>query len=99
MSRALDRAGERLAGLARLHASANPDRPLERGFARVVRRDGSLVRQGASLASGEAVELVFHDARRQAVVDGEPGEPAAPKTAKAAKPAKPAPPSSQGQLF
>jgi hypothetical protein len=65
----------------------------------VLRADGSLVRQAASLSSGEPVELVFHDARRHAVVDGSPGEPAlAAKPARAPKPPK-APPTSQGQLF
>jgi exodeoxyribonuclease VII large subunit len=94
--RALARTDERLAGLAKLLAAVNPDRPLERGFARVHRRDGGLVRQGAALASGEAVSLVFADATREAVIDG-----AAPP----ARPTRPARPASkpqaatQGDLF
>lgn len=100
MARALDRASERLASLARLHAAANPDQPLQRGFARVVRLDGGLVRDGADLASGEGVQLVFRDVTREATIDGTPSvAPPAAKPAKTPKPSKPASPTSQGQLF
>jgi exodeoxyribonuclease VII large subunit len=92
VERGLARTGERLTSLGKLLAAVNPDLPLDRGFARVHRADGSLVRQGASLASGEEIKLKFADAEREAVIDG----------AKAAKPArsasKPAP-ATQGDLF
>ena len=94
--RKLERLAERLQALAKLYASSDPDRPLQRGFARVTREDGSLVRAGASLASGEAVNIKFGDqVTRKAVVDGD--QPAAaPKPAKPrAKPVSPA----QGDLF
>jgi exodeoxyribonuclease VII large subunit len=72
--RKLERLAERLMALAKLYASVDPERPLQRGFARVTRQDGSLVRAGASLAPGEAVDIKFGDAvTRKAVVDGEPG--------------------------
>jgi exodeoxyribonuclease VII large subunit len=103
LERKLERLTERLSGLAKLHASVNPDAPLSRGFARVTRADGSLVRQGAGLAAGEAVSLVFADTTRQAVIDGAADPAAQPKPAAAARPARPArpaaTPSNQGDLF
>ncbi|MCC7267559.1 MAG: exodeoxyribonuclease VII large subunit [Caulobacteraceae bacterium] len=97
--RQLDRTAERLASLGLLLRSVDPDRPLERGFARVHRQDGGLVRAGASLASGEAVTLKFADAERGAVIDGE----ATGKPPPSAPPAKAKPrasaPIDQGDLF
>ncbi len=68
--RRVERAGEALAGLEKLRLSFDPDRPLSRGFARVHRRDGSLVRAARGLAAGESVRLVFGDGDREATVDG-----------------------------
>jgi exodeoxyribonuclease VII large subunit len=97
--RKLERLSERLASLSKLHASVNPDRPLDLGFARVSRADGSLVREGAALASGEAVSITFADrATRGAVIDGE-GAAHSPAPRAVAKPRpKPLNPS-QGDLF
>jgi exodeoxyribonuclease VII large subunit len=96
--RKLERLSERLEGLAKLYASVDPDRPLQRGFARVTREDGSLVRAGASLASGEPVNIKFGDqVTRQAVVDGA-GGPAVSAT-KPAKPRPKEPSPAQGDLF
>jgi exodeoxyribonuclease VII large subunit len=99
--RGLERTAERLASLAKLYQSVDPDRPLARGFARVHRAVGSLVRSAQTPAAGEAVRLVFGDGARGAVIDGEPGAAAAPAAApKPAKAAKPPPtPSNQGDLF
>ena len=72
VTRLLTRASERLSNLDKLRESFDPDRPLSRGFARVHRASGALARSGASLESGEAVRLVFHDGERGAVVDGSP---------------------------
>lgn len=79
--RRLDRAAERLTALSKLYVSVDPDRPLQRGFARVSRADGSLVMNGGLLASGEEVSITFGDkVVRQAVIEGEPGaRPAAAK--------------------
>ena len=72
--RRIERSAEALAGLEKLRLSFNPDRPLTRGFARVHRRDGSLVRAAGALDAGEAVKLVFGDGDRGAVIDGsQPG--------------------------
>ncbi|RAK64850.1 exodeoxyribonuclease VII large subunit [Phenylobacterium kunshanense] len=80
MRRRLERLSERLDGLSKLYGSVDPDRPLQRGFARVARADGSIVHAGASLASGEPVAITFGDkVTRQAVIDGSGGTPPAPK--------------------
>ncbi|MFN3513055.1 MAG: exodeoxyribonuclease VII large subunit [Phenylobacterium sp.] len=94
--RKLERVSERLEGLLKLYASVNPDAPLRRGFARVERKDGSLVKAGATLTSGEGVRLVFADTTRQATIDGAPA--AAPSAPKPPRP-KAAAPSNQGDLF
>jgi exodeoxyribonuclease VII large subunit len=100
MERALVRTAERLTSLSKLHASVDPSRPLERGFARVHRADGSLVRSAASLASGEGVELKFHDGARGAVIDGTPAPVPPPAPAKPARgPKSPTTPAAQGDLF
>jgi exodeoxyribonuclease VII large subunit len=90
--RNLDQAAERLARLEQLRLSLDPDRPLSRGFARVERPDGALVRSAAAVASGDGVRLIFHDGARQAVIDGA-APPSAPR--KAAAP----PTADQGSLF
>jgi exodeoxyribonuclease VII large subunit len=94
MARRLERLAERLEGISKLHASVDPERPLERGFARVTRADGSIVRAGATLASGEEVAIKFGDkATRQAVIDG-----AAPGP-RPVRPRSKAEPPRQGDLF
>ena len=71
------RAAERLASLDKLLTSLDPRRPLRPGLARVMHADGKLAMTATSLASGEAVSLVFADGARGAVVDGTPsGKPA-----------------------
>jgi exodeoxyribonuclease VII large subunit len=95
--RGLERASERLGALAKLYASVDPERPLQRGFARVTRHDGSIVHAGAALAPGEEIAIKFGDqVTRRAVIEDEGSEPTASKPArpktKAASPA-------QGDLF
>jgi exodeoxyribonuclease VII large subunit len=102
--RGLARTAERLQSLGKLLVSLDPDRPLQRGFARVARADGTLVRAGADLVAGETVAMTFGDkVTRNAVVDGTSADPVAAPPAPAAKPAKPKPkpPASsvQGDLF
>ena len=95
LSNALDRrllaAIERLSGLDKLHLSLDPDRPLERGFARVRKMDGTLARRASDLANGEAVHLVFarKEERAAIVTDGATAKP------RAAKPSS----TDQGSLF
>lgn len=75
LSRDLSRSGERLVALSARLRSADPSAPLARGFARVHRTDGRLVREGASLSPGDAVRLVFADAERDAVIEPAGGRP------------------------
>lgn len=75
---------------------------LKRGFVLVHDGEGHLVRSGASLVAGAAVELEFADTRRGAVIDGAPG--AVPTPAPARPKAKPLPKgkppaAGQGTLF
>lgn len=102
VTRGLERAGERLDALAKLYASVDPDRPLQRGFARVTRADGSIVHAGAALAAGEGVAIKFGDqVTRQAVIDGAGDQPppSKPQPAKLQRAKPPTSPSSQGDLF
>jgi exodeoxyribonuclease VII large subunit len=96
-ARALGAAGERLDRLEQLRRSLNPDRPLERGFARVHAADGGLIRMADELASGDAVRLVFKDGARGATVDGG-GDPPRPPVVKRRTKA-PAVAVAQGSLF
>ena len=91
--RGLERQRERLLNLDKLRLSFNPDGPLKRGFARVHKADGALVRSAAALKPGDGVRLVFADGDKGAVIEGE--APAKPRPA--ARPAKVAP--GQGDLF
>ena len=100
LSARLDRAVERLAGLARLHASLDPDRVLQRGYVRVTAPDGRTLTSRA-LAGEEAVlTLHFRDGELVVVPAGaepRPPEPARAPTRAAPRP-KPAPPE-QGKLL
>ena len=70
--RRIETLGERLIGLDKLRLSLEPRAPLKRGFVLVHRADGRLAHGAAALAAGEAVELEFADARRAAIIDGDP---------------------------
>ena len=66
VARGLERASERLGALAKLYVagSLDPERPLQRGFARVEQRaDGSMacIGQGAEHGSGEEIAIKFGD--------------------------------------
>lgn len=94
LSARLDRAQERLAGLARLYASLNPDAVLQRGYVRVTSAEGATLTTRAVAASEAALVLHFRDGELK-VAPGDPGL-AAPSRARAAS--KPAPPE-QGKLL
>ena len=90
IDRGMAREREQLGRIDQLLRSLNPDRPLELGFARVHRADGTLVRRAAGLKPGESVALHFHDAVRDARIEGE----------RAATPPRIKPPTpGQGDLF
>jgi exodeoxyribonuclease VII large subunit len=88
MRRVLADRATRLATLSKLVASLDPDQVLKRGFARIEHKDGRMARSAGDLTRGEGVEIVFHDGRRSAVVDG---------AAASRRSAPPAP--AQGDLF
>jgi exodeoxyribonuclease VII large subunit len=95
--RGLERASERLEALSKLYVAVDPERPLQRGFARVTRADGSIVHAGAALAGGEEVAIKFGDqVTRQAVIEG---AAAAPPAAKPGRPKPKTAPPPQGDLF
>lgn len=94
LDRLTRRQSERLDRLSRLFASLDPDRPLERGFARVHHADGRLVRSAAQLVAGDALSLKFRDGEAGAVVSGD-----APAPKPASRPKPKAPPAGQGDLF
>ena len=92
--RRLERAGDRLAALSRALATLDPARP-KPGFARIEDGDGAWVTSAAALSAGQAVNLVFGDGARGAVIDG--GEERAPAPRPAPRPK--AVPTGQGDLF
>lgn len=101
-SRLLDDRQRRIEATAKLLSSLDPKRPMRNGFALVTRADGTIVRQGAGLAPGEAVSLMFEDTSRQAVIDGEARAAAGPAPARAQpkpSPKKASSPPGQGDLF
>jgi exodeoxyribonuclease VII large subunit len=69
--RRLARAAEGLTALEKLRLTLDPNRPLQRGFARVHHAAGPLVRSADALTAGEGVRLVFKDGERAAVIDGD----------------------------
>ncbi len=82
LARRLDRAEGGLLALDKLRQSLDPNRPLQRGFARVHHADGRLARFGADLVPGDAIQLVFVDRAVGAIVDGARG-PSAEATKRA----------------
>lgn len=95
LSARLDRAQERLGGLARLHASLNPDAVLQRGYVRVTGADGTTLTDRATAASQASLLLHFRDGALQ-VAPGDAPPPVAPVRS---KPAPKASPPEQGKLL
>lgn len=101
LSARLDRAQERLAGLARLHASLNPDAVLQRGYVRVTGPDGTTFTNRAAAAAAPTLSLHFRDGALQVVpADAAPQALAAPPPApRRVRPAPSSPPPEQGKLL
>jgi exodeoxyribonuclease VII large subunit len=72
------RARERLDALWRVAQLAHPNRPLERGYARVENREGRTLMSAAAARAAERLRLVFADGPVEATV-GDEALPAAPK--------------------
>ena len=64
------RAGDRLESLWRLAQLAHPNRPLERGYARVEDREGHTLVSSAAVKAAARLRLVFGDGKVDATVDG-----------------------------
>ncbi len=77
-------ASERLDSLARIMASLNPYRVLERGYVQVLSADGRTLTSKAAAATESALTLRFHDGELGVVPAG--SRPAAPRKAGSAAP-------------
>jgi exodeoxyribonuclease VII large subunit len=64
------RSSEQLAGLWRLMQLAHPEKPLERGFARVTDRSGKTLTHAADARAARELSLRFGDGSVGATVDG-----------------------------
>jgi exodeoxyribonuclease VII large subunit len=93
LSARLDRAAERLAGLARLHASLDPDSVLQRGYVRVTAGEATLTSRAAAAAEA-ALTLHFRDG----LLEVTPSTTTSPQPPRARPGARPAPPE-QGKLL
>ncbi|MFL6772852.1 MAG: exodeoxyribonuclease VII large subunit, partial [Sphingomicrobium sp.] len=65
------RAGEQLHSLWRLAELAHPERPLNRGFARVTSRDGRTLVRAPDARDAQSLTLHFADGNVDATVDGD----------------------------
>ncbi len=94
-ARTLEAHRRRLDASARMLESLSHKSVLARGFAMVHRKDGALVRAANDLNAGDAVEIIFADGGKNAVIE--------PQDAVGAPPAKPRAktkiPGPQGDLF
>jgi exodeoxyribonuclease VII large subunit len=70
LERKLERAAERLESVRRMAALVHPNRPLERGFARVEDRAGHTLVSAASARRALSLNLVFADGSVHTTVDG-----------------------------
>ena len=84
----IERLGERLHGLWRLAELAHPEKPLQRGFARVTADDGTTLSTAAAAGRVPHLRLRFADGELGAVPDGASGVEARPPSSyRARKPA------------
>ncbi|HEX6218591.1 MAG TPA: exodeoxyribonuclease VII large subunit [Sphingomicrobium sp.] len=83
----IERGAEKLAALWRLATLAHPDRPLERGFARVTSRTGKTIVHAADALTERLLTLRFADGEVAAVAgDAQTGSPPPPVERKARRP-------------
>ncbi len=90
-------ARDRLAGLARLLEQLHPDKPLEKGYARVSARSGATIAGVSAAREAEALTLHFADGQVDARVEERGG--AAYAEPKAKRPVERAPEPGQPGLF
>jgi exodeoxyribonuclease VII large subunit len=82
------RARERLDALWRVALLAHPNRPLERGYARVEDRDGHTLISAEAARQARLLRLIFHDGRVEAAV-GDAGGKAPRRALASGKPDQP----------
>ena len=76
----VSRLSEQLAGLWRLAELAHPDKPLERGFARVTDRSGRTLTHAADARAARELRLHFGDGAVDSTVDGSGPPPRVERT-------------------
>jgi exodeoxyribonuclease VII large subunit len=95
IARTLEGHRKHLVSASRMLEGMSHKSVLARGFAMVSRADGTLVRAGKDLNTGDAVVLTFADEQKKAVIDPPAGASEAPKR----KPNGAKPGSESGDLF
>jgi len=102
--RRIDDLARRTTNLDQLRRSFDPNGPLGRGFVRVHRAEGALVRSASDLQPQERVRLIFADGERRAVIEPKAGQEtlrlkSGPKAKPARAPAGAGPAKAQDDLF
>ena len=77
IDRKIERLSERLAAAWKMAGLVHPDRPLERGFARVTARDGRTLTSAQGARDARLLSLRFGDGAVDATVDGAPASASA----------------------
>ena len=72
VDRKIERLSERLAAAWKMAELVHPDRPLERGFARITSRDGRTLTSAQAAREARLLTLRFGDGAVDATVDGAP---------------------------
>jgi len=81
----ITRLSEQLSAVWRIAELAHPDKPLERGFARVTTREGRTLIHARDAREAKLLTLRFGDGELPATVDGVPTSPPAPVERKSRK--------------
>jgi exodeoxyribonuclease VII large subunit len=81
----ITRLSEQLSAVWRIAELAHPDKPLERGFARVTTREGRTLIHARGAREAKLLTLRFGDGELTATVDGVPTSPPAPVERKSRK--------------
>jgi exodeoxyribonuclease VII large subunit len=76
----LSRLSDQLAGLWRLAELAHPDKPLQRGFARITDRSGKTLTHAADARAARELRLHFGDGAVDSTVDGASAPPRVERT-------------------
>ncbi|MCB2089382.1 MAG: exodeoxyribonuclease VII large subunit [Sphingomonadaceae bacterium] len=99
VTRPLAERRERLAAVARLAQQLHPDKPLQRGYVRVMDADGKTLTDRAQAAKEAALVLKFRDGTLQVATGDAPPPPRKAPHKTPPKPRQPGPASQQDDLF